>query len=165
MHLPPIANDKSVSARSCNAPVQATCNSPDKIEENVDALSLPATNLSADQMSQVKALIAEFPDVFALSDAELGCTNLIKHCVDTGDHLPIKQQPYRTPIVRRALISEMINEMCEQGIVQPSVSPWASPIVLVPKKDGAYHVCVDFRCLNAVTKKDGYLFPAHRGHS
>ena len=63
MHLPPIANDKSVSARSCNALVQATCNSPDKIEENVDALSLPATNLSVDQMSQVKALIAEFPDI------------------------------------------------------------------------------------------------------
>ena len=129
MQLPPVANDKSVSASSCNAPVQASCNSPDRIEEIIDALSLPATKLSDDQMSQLKSLIAEFPD------AELGCTELIRHCVDTGNHPPIKQQRYHPLIVHRALISEMVNEMCEQGVVQPSVSPWASSIVLVPKKD------------------------------
>jgi hypothetical protein len=47
----------------------------------------------------------------------------------------------------------MVDNMREQGIIQPSVSPWTSPIVLVPK-DGTYRFCVDFRHLNAVTKKD-----------
>lgn len=50
----------------------------------------------------------------------------------------------------------MVDNMRKQGVVQLSVSPWASPIVLVPKKDGTYRFCVDFRRLNAVTKKDVY---------
>jgi hypothetical protein len=144
------------SAGSCNAPVKAVFNTPERIDQIVDALSLPITKLSSDQSSQLKALVA---DVFALNDAELGCTDLIKHSVDTGDHAPIKLRPYRTPIVRRALISEMVDNMRKQGIIQPSVSPWASPIVLVPKKDGTYRFCVDFRRLNAVTKKDVYPLP------
>ena len=103
--------------------------------------------------------MAEYPDNFALSDAELGCTSWIQHSVDTGNHAPIKQQPYRTPIIRRAMIAEMVDDMRKQGIVQPSVSPWASPIVLVPKKDGTYHFCVDFCRLNTITKKDIYPLP------
>ena len=132
MCLPPLANDENISASSRNASVQVAFNTPDRISQIVDALSLPTTKLSNDQVTQLKSLVAEFPDVFALSDAELGCLNSIKHSIDTGDYVPIKQQPYRTPIVRRALISEMVNNMRKQGIVQPSVSPWASPIVLVP---------------------------------
>ena len=50
----------------------------------------------------------------------------------------------------------MVDNMRKQGVVQLSVSPWASPIVLVPKKDGTYRFCVDFWRLNAVTKKDVY---------
>ena len=53
--------------------------------------------LSNDQAIQLKTLVAEFPDVFALDDAKLGRTNLIKHSVDTGDHALIKLQPYHTP--------------------------------------------------------------------
>ena len=159
LHLPSLAKDENGSATSCNTPVQAVFNIPDRIDQIVDALSLPVTKLSSDQAVQLKALVAEFPDVFALSDAELGRTDLIKHSIDTGDHAPIKQQPYRTPIIRRALISEMVNNMRREGIVQPSVSLWASPIVLVPKKDGTYRFCVDFCCLNAATKKDVYPLP------
>ena len=88
--------------------------------------------------------------------AKLGCSDLVKHSIDTGSHVPIQQQPYRTPIVRRTVISEMVDNMNNQGIVQSSVSPWVSPIVLVPKKDGTYRFCVDFRHLNAVTMKDVY---------
>ena len=75
--------------------------------------------------------------MFALDDSELGCTNVVSHKIDTGDHHPIKQMPYRTPIVYRDKISQMVNEMEERGIVQPSSSPWASPVTLVPKKDGS----------------------------
>ena len=56
---------------------------------------LPAEN------DQLKELILEFNDVFALDDTELGCTTLVEHAIDTGDHAPIRQQPYHTPVVRR----------------------------------------------------------------
>ena len=53
----------------------------------------------------------------------------------------------------------MINNMREQGVIQPSKSPWASPVVLVPKKDGTQHFCIDYRRLNGITKKDVYPLP------
>ena len=53
----------------------------------------------------------------------------------------------------------MVAEMQGQGIVKPSSSPWASPVVLVPRKDGSLRFCIDYRCLNAVTRKDVYPLP------
>ena len=61
--------------------------------------------------------------------------------------------------MHRAKISQMIDDMLEKGIIHPSSGPWASPIVLVPKKDGQLHFCVDYRKLNSVTKKDQYPLP------
>ena len=58
--------------------------------------------------------------------------------------------------MQRDTIKQMVDEMQEQGIVQPSKSPWASPVVLVPKKDGSLRFCIDFRKLNSVTRKDVY---------
>ena len=156
---PPIASDSCACPDSGSAAVRAVFPPPSRVAEILNALALPVTKLSRDQTSQLRSLVDEFSDVFALSDAELGCTGLIKHCIDTGSHPPIKQQPYRTPIIRRAVVSRMVDNMREQGIIKPSVSPWASPIVLVPKKDGTYRFCVDYRRLNAATKKDVYPLP------
>ena len=84
---------------------------------------------------------------------------MVKHAIETGNAAPIKQLPYRTPMCRRGKISESIDSMQEQGVVKPSASPWASPVVLVPKKDGTLRFCVDYRRLNSVTKKDVYPPP------
>ena len=118
-------------------------------------------NVNFDKLSEVEAqklkdLVIEYHDVFALDDSELGCTNILTHSIEPGDSHPIQQQPYRTPMVRREKMAGMIDEMQAQGEVWPSSSPWASPVVLVPKEDGSLRFCVDYRSLYSVTKKDVY---------
>ena len=149
----------SLSFESRNASVQSLPRTADRFDQLLSGLSLPTDKLSSTELADLKSVLSDFSDVFALNDSELGCTSLVQHNIQTGDHNPIKQPPYRTPFVRRAQISSMVDQMQEQGIVQPSVSPWASPVVLVPKKDGTYRFCVDFRRLNAITTKDVYPLP------
>ncbi len=81
--------------------------------------------------------------------------SLVRHKVDTGDHPPIKQPPRRLPEVISDLV-DLVEDMMEKGIIQPSTSAWASPIVLVPKRDKTVRFCVDYRKVNAITKKDVY---------
>ena len=139
---------------SCCA--QVIVKRPDSIERDqclLVALDLAQGDLTAEEFDELRKLICEFSDVFALDSSELGCTNCVQHVIETGDHPPIKQQPYRTPIVHRKRIAALVEEMQQQEIIQPSSSPWASPVVLVPKKDGSDRFCIDYRRLNAVTKK------------
>ena len=69
------------------------------------------------------------------------------------------QAPRRIPFTLRGKVSQLVNEMLEQGVTVPSSSPWASPIVLVAKKDGSTRFCVDYRKLNAITKLDVFPLP------
>ena len=71
----------------------------------------------------------------------------------------MKQRPYRIPVHLNTVVNKQVNDMIERGVIRPSNSPWSSPIVLTPKKDGDYRFCVDFRRVNSVTKKDGHPMP------
>ena len=83
-------------------------------------------------------------DLFALDNSELGHTDLVQHHVDTGDNPPIEQPVRRVPFVYRDKIAEMVaNIMEKQGVIEP--------VVLVPKKDGQYRFCIDYRRLNSVS--------------
>ena len=108
---------------------------------------------------QLSDLIEDFEDVFALNPSELGRTNVVEHTINTGESVPLKQPARRIPFALRAKVAEMIEEMKAQRVIKPSTSPWASPIVLVAKKDGSTRFCVDYRRLNTVTKKDVYPLP------
>ena len=122
-------------------------------------LNLSQVNLTAEQYAELEGKLLDNADVFALDGSELGYTDIVKHSIDTGDHSPIKQNPRCTPFVHRDKISQLVNDMLKQQVVQPSTSAWASPVVLVPKKDGTLRFCVDYRRINAVTKKDVYPLP------
>ena len=101
----------------------------------------------------------EFEDAFTTAEGQLGRTDLAQHTIETGDAVPIKQRARRIPIHKRVAAQEEIDKMLERGVIQPSESPWASPIVLVTKKDGSLRFCIDYRKLNESTKKDAYPLP------
>ena len=91
-------------------------------------------NIAQQELGQFKALITEYRNVFALADDELGCTLVVQHSIDTGDHAPIKQYPRHTPFVQRAQIAKLVADMERKGVISPSVSCWASPVVLLLRK-------------------------------
>ena len=116
-------------------------------------------SLSGEEKSRLRDLLLEFDDVFALDSTELGSTDVVQHRIDTGDQLPIRQPARRIPFALRQTVDELVEDMLRRGVIQPSSSPWASPVVLVNKKDGTTRFCVDYRRLNASTKMDVFPLP------
>ena len=141
----------------------AACNSvsPERLERLMAELQLSPGDLTQDQFQQLQELISDSVDVFALDDSELGCTSLVQHRIETGNQSPIKQPIRRVPFVYQNKIAEMVESMEKQGVIKPSTSPWSSPVVLVPKKDGSLRFWIDYRKLNSVTKKDVYMPQPH----
>ncbi|KAJ8040086.1 hypothetical protein HOLleu_14281 [Holothuria leucospilota] len=86
-------------------------------------------------------------------------TNLIEHDVDVGDATPIKQHPYRVNPRKRQHLRDEVRYMLDHDIIEPSNSEWSSPCILVPKPDGGYRFCTDYRKVNAVTRTDSYPIP------
>ena len=118
-----------------------------------------AGNLNSDQKSTVYSLLMSYVDLFAVDKLDRGKTSLVQHQIDTGTHPPIKQMPRRLPLSKREAEREEVDKMLSAGVIGPSSSPWASPVVLVTKKDGSIRYCIDYRRLNDVTLKDSYPLP------
>lgn len=97
-------------------------------------------------------------DVFANTDGNLGCTNLIYHKIVTNSP-PIKSRYYPVNPIMQKHMDLAIDEMLSKGIIEKSNSPWSNPVVMVRKKDNTYRFCVDYRKVNAVTEKDAYAIP------
>ena len=108
---------------------------------------------------QLKNFLLANHDVFALMEGERGETDQIQMQIDTGSSLPLYQPARRTPFAAREEIARQLHQMQQQGVISPSTSPWASPVVLVRKKYGSLRFCIDFRKLNAITKPDVFPLP------
>ena len=110
---------------------------------------------------KAKWLLMEFHHIFSLERNEIGCTDTTKHIIEL---LPKQDEPFKERFRRIAPheveeVWQHIQEMLDGGAIWPSQSPWCNAIVLVPKKDGTLRFCIDFRRLNARTKKDSYPLP------
>ena len=84
---------------------------------------------------------------------------MVKHSIVTGDNPPIKQPSRRVPPTKREHVRQLVLDMLKKDVVQPSSSPWASPIVVVQKKDGSCRFCMDYRKINTITRKDADPLP------
>jgi len=121
--------------------------------QTVEGLDLPR-----DTVEGLRVLLDDHRDTFASSSSDLGFCPLVEHDIDTGDARPIKQSPRRPPLAAREAEDEILEEMAT-GVIEPSTSSWASPVSLVKKKDGTFRFCIDYRRVNAVSKKDAYPIP------
>jgi len=120
--------------------VVAVQNDGPRVKELFTNLGLEKSHLNPEKL-QLENLIKEFSDLFAMNN--LGRTSLVEHHINTGDHRPIKQLPRRVPHFLKEEVSHHVQEMLDNGVIVPSHSPWASPVVLVAKKDGSTCFCVD----------------------
>ena len=117
-----------------------------------------AEALNTSQRVKLKELLSGYDHIFSKS-GELGRTDVVHHRINTGDARPRRQPARRLPHHQRLEAQKQVADMLEAGVISPSNSPWASPIVLVKKKDNSIRFCVDYRELNKVTVKDAYPLP------
>ena len=112
-----------------------------------------------EQKEGLATLLRQRIEAFQRDKEDKGHTDLAEHRIDTAEALPIKQPPRRLAPHRREAVEEEVEKMLAAEVIEESQSPWASPVVLVKKKDGSTRFCVDYRRLNAVTVKDAYPLP------
>ena len=105
-------------------------------------------------MEGLERTLQEFHDVIRADDDLIGETDLIEHEIVLEEETPVNARPRPIPFHLREVVHEQISKMLRLGVIRKSTSPWSSPILLVPKSDGKYRFCVDFRRLNAKSRKD-----------
>ena len=84
---------------------------------------------------------------------------MVKHQINTGNAMPVKQHPYRLSPKHQDFIKEEIGRFLKQGLIKPSYSSWASSALVVGKANEKFRLVIDYRQLNKVTKPDAYSLP------
>ena len=114
------------------------------------------TNLEKHERAQAEKFITKQLRRF---DEIKGVTPLIEHEIKLEDPTPIKQRYRPRNLAIQGIINQEVDKMLAEGVVQPSTSPWSSPVVINRRKDGKPRFCVDLRRLNSLTKRDAYPLP------
>lgn len=123
--------------------------------KNNDLFSID--DLTTRQQNTAETIIRSFEVID--SEHRLGRTNKIELTIETGDAKPFKKRPYLLSPYMHKILNDELDDMLKLGVIEPSSSPWSSPVLLVKKKTGEYRFCFDGRPLNEVTKHDSYPLP------
>ena len=97
-------------------------------------VELQDANVSKEHQNAFKELCNEFNDIFSVDLSDIGKTPLVEMEIDTGDSPPITQKPYTLPFKHAEWVQKELEILEKAGVIVRSVSPWASPIVVVPKR-------------------------------
>ena len=115
-------------------------------------------DISGDICQRFEELCDEYGQAFSKHNEDIGRTKLVKMDVDTGDRSPVSSRPYTLPLKHYEWVQKEIESLEHAGIITKSMSPWASPIVIVPKKSAPgeppkRRLCVDFRKVNELQQQ------------
>ena len=118
-------------------------------------MQLQDAEVMGENKEKFKLLCEEFEDIFSKSSSDIGKMPLITMDIDTGDSPPVCQRPYNLPLKHREWVQKELETLEKAGVIVRSISPWASPIVVVPKKTELgelprRRLCVDYRVINSL---------------
>ena len=131
-----------------------------RIQKLMDKLELSGMQAwNKERKERAEQTMKDFEDIFMLEPLELERTNLVKHTIKVSNLVPFKEQYQRILPHQFEEVRKHLKEMEEIGAICRSSSPWASPIILVQKKNGSLRFCINLRKLNARTIKDAYSLP------
>ena len=118
-----------------------------------------ASMLTANEKNKLAKLLLKYESIISRGPTNIGNCTFLTHRIDTGDKITIRIAPRRIPYFQQDEVQQDISAKETAVIVRKYTSPWAFPIVVVRKKYGTARICVDYRRLNDVTKKDAYQLP------
>ena len=145
--------EATLGAESLPKPMSVTARQERLLEKlNLDGLA----HWSPGNAVAVTELVLAYHDLFTLESNELGCTSAIEHEICIKNDEPFKEQFWCIPPPLLEEVRTSLRDMLEAGAIHLSQSPWCNAVILVWKKDGTLHFCMDFRHLNVHTKKDSY---------
>ncbi|XP_037773928.1 uncharacterized protein LOC119570135 [Penaeus monodon] len=130
-----------------------------RVDEVLPVEDAKFSHLTEQQQGQFRELLSGYADIFTEEKSAIGTIPGVEHTIETGDAKPIVTRQWRLPHAAKQTIKEECRKMKEAGVIEPSSSPWLSPVVLVKKKDGTLRFCIDYRNLNKVTTTDSYPLP------
>ena len=118
-------------------------------------VELQDADITEAQWNAFKDLCTEFKDIFSTDSSDIGKTPLLEVEIDIGDSLPITQKPYTLPLKHTTWVQRELEILEKAGVIVRSVSLWASPIVIVPKRTASgeppkWRLCVDYQALNSL---------------
>ena len=147
----------SVARSDLQMPIKGTAVLPDYLEDIVQGSH---TSLGDTGRQSLRDLLHRYEHVFpAPGEPVTGRSKSVQHDIETNEGRPVRCGPRRLAPAGLRREQDCVKEMLTGGQIEPSDSPWASPVVLVTKKDGSTRFCVDYRRLNAMTVKDAYPLP------
>lgn len=133
--------------------------SPDHSSPISHLLSTPTSPIIEPLLPPIHHLLTKYQDLFT-TPTELPPSRPIDHRITLlPNSSPVNVRPYRYPHSQKAELETQVHEMLTNGLIQPSCSPYSSPVLLVKKKEGTWRFCVDYRALNAITVKDRFPIP------
>ncbi|GFW11475.1 hypothetical protein TNCV_3809941 [Trichonephila clavipes] len=118
------------------------------------------THLSFTQRKEINSLLEKYEECFQPGGEP---TPIIEHRINTRDHLPVAVLPYRMNPSKKEILKREIDRLLAEGIIEECESPYASPVVLIPKSNGTFCLCIDYRKLNEITIADTYPLPRMDG--